>query len=158
MTTKKRASHSIGAAGLIVSVGLLVLTMGCSTFRTSDLPPDELQNEIASGTLIQKGDHVAVTMDKGHRYELEITRVSEDRIWGEQAFQKYETVINEVADISNQTTVTRPVEIPIAEIVTIEKRELTPAGATGAAAAAVGLVYFVWVLVPALLVGAIVGL
>ena len=157
MNTNGWKLPSTGTARLIIAACLLLMTVGCSTFQANDLPPDELQSEIASGNLIQRGDHLAITTDQGRRYELEITRISEDSVWGEEAFQKHETVINENADVSVQTIETRPVEIPIVEIVAIDKREATPVGAAGAAAGAVGLLYFIWVLAPALLVGAIVG-
>jgi hypothetical protein len=149
--------HSIFSLRSVTSALFLLMIMGCSTVKTNDLPPEKLQNQIASGRLIQKGDHVTVNTDKGQRYEIEVTQVSEDSIWGEEAFLSNEEVIDENAEITNQTFEMRPVEIPIVEIVSIEKRELTPVGAAGAAAGAVGLTYFVFVLLPALLVGAIAG-
>ena len=150
--------RSMGPARLIVSAWFLVMIVGCSTVKTEDLPPNDLQNQIASGELIQAGDRVTVNTDKGGRHELEVTRISDDSIWGEETVRQNEEAINENAEISNQTIETRPVEIPIVEIVSIEKRELTPVGAAGAAAGAVGLMYFVWVLLPVLLVGAMAGL
>lgn len=158
MLTNIRRPQSIGPTRSVASTWLLAMIVGCSTVKTSNLPPDKLQNQIASGGLIQKGDYITINTDEGRQYELEITEVSEDSIMGEETFRKNEEVINENADISNQTLETRIVEIPITEIVSIEKRELTPVGAAGAAAGTVGLMYFVWFLLPALLVGAMAGL
>ena len=148
----------IGPARSVISAWLLVMILGCSTVKTNDLPPDELQNQIASGDLIQQGDYVTINTEKGQRYEVKIIQISEHSIRGEETLRKNEGVINENAEVSNQTIETRPIEIPIVEIVSIEKRELTPVGAAGAAAGTVGLMYCVWILLPALLVGAMAGL
>jgi len=150
--------RSIGPARWVVSAWFLVMIVGCSTVKTEDLSPNDLQKKIASGELIQKGDRVTVNTDKGRRYELELTQISDESISGEETVRQNEEEINENAEISHQPIETRPVEIPIVEIVSIEKRELTPVGAAGAAAGAVGLMYLVWVLLPVLLVGAMAGL
>ena len=118
--------------------------------------------QIATRQLVHVGDHVTVTTSQGITYDLEITRVTEKTIEGLVDATEYEQTIDENADISMQPAHRSPVEIRVADISIIETREPTPAGrvvtATGAAVALGGVMYFAYVLLPALLVSAIVGL
>lgn len=150
-------------AGLIILVSMFLASgiCGCSTVQTSDLPPAELQDQIATGQLVTPGDHVIVTTSQGITYELEITRVTEKSIEGREYVPLNHQAIDENADTFMQTVPGSLIEIPVAEISTIGTREVTPvgkaAGATGAAVAVGGIMYFTYVLLPALLVSAVVG-
>jgi len=147
---------------ILMSTFLALIVCGCSTVQTSDLPPDELQDQIAGGQLVKPGDHVTVTTKQGITYELEITRVTATSIEGQVDVPVSQPTIDENADISMQTVHRSPVEIPVTDISTIGTREMTPVGqaaaATGAVVAVGGIMYFVYVLLPTLLVTAVVGL
>jgi len=143
---------------------LLVLS-GCSTVQTSDMPPDELQDQIATEQIVRPGDHVSVTTIQGLTYDLEIIQVTEENIKGLADVPVDQLTIDDNAEVSMQTVQKSPVEIPLTEISTIQTRELTPAekaaataGGAGALVAAGGIMYFMYVLLPTLVVSALVSL
>jgi hypothetical protein len=146
----------------LMSTFLAFINCGCSTVQTSDMPPGELQDQIATGQLVKPGDHVTVSTSQGITYELVISRVTEKSIEGQVDAPANQQTIDENADISMQTVHKSSVEIPVAEIRSIETRELTSVGgaaaATGAFVAAGGIMYFMYVLLPTLVVSALVGL
>jgi hypothetical protein len=146
----------------VMSMFPALIICGCSTVQTSDLPPAELQDQIATGQLIKPGDRVTVTTIQGMEYDLEITRVTENSIEGQENVPEHHQQIDENANISLQTVHGESVEIPVAEISAIETRELTPLGkgaaATGAVVAVGGMMYFMYFLLPTLLVSAVAGL
>lgn len=147
---------------LLMSIFLALVVGGCSSVQTIDLPPDELQDQITAGQLVKPGDHVTVTTNQGVTYELEISRVTEKSVEGQVEALENQQTIDGNAEISVQAVDKSLVVIPLSEIRTIETRELTPVGkaatATGAVVAVGGIMYFVYVLLPTLLVTAIVGL
>ena len=147
---------------ILLSMFLASSICGCSTVQTSDLPPAELHDQIATGQLVKPGDHVIVTTNQGITYELEITRATERSLEGREYVLLNHQVIDENADTSMQTVPGSPIEIPVAEISTIGTREVTPVGnaaaATGAAVAVGGIMYFMYFLLPTLVVSAVVGL
>ena len=141
---------------------LSLVVCGCSTVQTTKLPPGELQDQIATGQLVKPGDQVIVTTTQGITYELEITRVTEESIKGREYLLLNHQEIDENADTSMRTVPGSLIEIPVAEIRTIGTREVTPVGkaaaATGAAVAVGGIMYFMYFLLPTLVVSAAVGL
>jgi hypothetical protein len=149
-------------ATFLISMFLALMTCGCTTVQTSDLPPDELQKQIAAGQLAEPGDHVTLTTTQGITYDLEITQVSKERIEGVEDIPENQRKMDENLDTSEQTTQRSVVEIPISEISNIQTREAISAGqaagATGAVVAAGGIMFFAYVLLPVLLVGALAGL
>lgn len=156
------SQFSVSIVRAMTSLFLALVVCGCSTVQTSDLPPEELQDQIADRGLVKPGDHVSITTSQGMTYELEITQVTEQSVKGLEVAIEPQQTVDENADISVQTVRRNPVDIPVAEIRTIETRELTPMGkaasATGAVVAVGGVMYFIYILLPALLVSAIVGL
>lgn len=151
-----------GLAQLLISILLALHICGCSSVQTHELPPDQLQEQIAEGQLVKPGDRVSVTTIEGMTYALEITRVTEQSIEGLEDRPEDQQTVDENGDVSMQTVHRIPVEIPLEKIRAIETRELTPAGkaasATGAVVAVGGIMYFIYFLLPALLVSALVGL
>lgn len=146
---------------IVMTMLLAFITCGCSSVQKSVLTPDELQDQIVTGRLVKPGDHVTVITSQGATYELEIARVTKKSIVGQENVAVNQQQIDENADISMQTVHENPIEIPVAEIRSIETREPTPvvkaAAATGAVVAVGGIMYVVYCLLPALFVSAIVG-
>jgi hypothetical protein len=140
----------------------LLALSGCSTVKTSDSPPGELQDQIATGQIIKPGDLVSVTTLQGITHDLEIVQVTEESVKGLEDVPEDQLHIDENADVSMQTMRKNLIDIPVEEIRSIQTREISPvakaAGATGAAVAVGGIMYFIYFMLPALLVGGLAGL
>jgi len=163
MTGEKSTKSALASIRLrYLPVSVLLLLCACSTVQTTDLPPDELRLQIADGEQFQPGDRVTIATSDGQRREVRVAHIDSTHVSGELV------VVGEQEQIDPNTLEPVPVEetlaveIPIDDIVAVEWEELTPAGAaavgTGAAVAGTGLLYVLYVLLPALIVGAAAGL
>lgn len=134
----------------------VLASCSCSTVKTVDLPPDQLHEQIASGQLVHGGDSVTITTLDGSRHDLQILEVSDDSVRGEETYVPEVAVVDEHTLEQTQVTETRVIEIPVADIVSIESREPTAIGAAGVAAGAlagmVALWYLLLIALPAALI------
>ena len=130
---------------------------GCTHVKTTDVQSDQLRDQIASGELIQIGNHVTITTADGANHELRVTEITEDRVLGENTMVREHSVDANTLEVV-PVTETEEIEIPIADIVSIDSRELTPVGAAGAIAGLGALTYVIYFLLPVLIVGALAGM
>ena len=151
-------SRFVFFAKTVISSAVLMIVCACSTVKTSSLPPDQLRHQIASGELIQKGDQVTISSFDGKKHDLKIIAVIDDSVWGKENVMKEVEAIDDNAVVENQVFEKQIIKIPIVDIVSIESREATAIGYAGAVAAGGGMAYLLYFLLPALLVGAMVGL
>jgi len=142
----------------VIFSAVFMIICACSTVKTSSLPPGQLHHQIASGELIQKGDQVTISSFDGKKYDLKIIGVIDASVWGKENVMKEVEAIDDNAVVENQVFEKQIIKIPIVDIVSIESREATAIGYAGAVAVGVGLAYLLYFLLPALLVGAMVGL
>ena len=142
----------------VIFSAVFMIICACSTVKTSSLPPDQLHHQIASGELIQKGDQVTISSFDGKKHDLKIIGVIDDSVWGKENVMKEVEAIDDNAVVENQVFEKQIIKIPIVDIVSIESREATAIGYAGAVAVGVGMAYLLYFLLPALLVGAMVGL
>ena len=151
-------SRFVFFAKTVVFSAVFMIICGCSTVKTSSLPPDQLHHQIAAGELIQKGDQVTISSFDGKKHDLKIIGVIDDSVWGKQDVIKEVEAIDDNAVVENQVIEKQIIKIPIVDIVSIESREATAVGYAGAVAVGVGMAYLLYFLLPALLLGAMVGL
>ena len=149
MTTK-----ALSAACLIT---VLLMTCGCTSVRTTEISPDQQRDQFTSDELGRTGERVTITTTDGVSHEIRITQITADTVLGEETVD-VEGVVDESTLEVGRTTATENVEIAIADIASVENREVTPVGAAGAIAGLGVFVYVVYFLLPALIVGAIVGM
>ena len=151
-------SRFVFFAKTVVFSAVFMIICGCSTVKTSNLPPDQLHHQIASGELIQKGDQVTISSFDGKKHDLKIIAVIDDSVWGKENVMKEVEAIDDNAVVENQVFEKQIIKIPIVDIVSIESREATGVAYVGAVAVGVGVAYLLYFLLPALLVGLAVGL
>ena len=108
--------HVSGGWRALLLAAAIVLS-GCVTFEQVEVPPDTLREAIRAGELVKPGDRVTVATPSLGERTLTVAEVDEDFIRGEQT------------------------EIPIEEIVFLEKRRIN-AWRTGAAVAGASLGLF----------------
>ena len=137
---------------------MVVAVYGCSTVKTTEVPPDQLQRQIASGEVIKEGDRVTITTSRGMRYDLKIAGVESDRILGEQIVPTQTDTQDPETPQPESAADKQAVEIPIADIVSVESREPTAIGYAGAAATGLAIGYVLIILLPVALVAAAAGL
>lgn len=95
-----------------VTVGLMVLSLvGCTTLRPIEGFSSDLRRDIASGALLKVGDRVQLVTLDGRSHSIAITRLRAGEVVG-----------------ANES-------IPIDQIVSVQKRELSLAKAAGAVTA-----------------------
>jgi hypothetical protein len=148
-----------------VSALFLVLAISvagsCTRVKTTDVQSDQLRDQIVSGELIQTGNRVTITTADGANHELTVTEITEDKVLGENTIVRENSVDESTLEVV-PVTETEDIEIPIADIVSIDTHELTPVGTAGAvvgAAAGIGAFFYVfYFLLPAVIVGAMVGM
>jgi len=58
------------------------VSIACTSRRVIEITPEQLQKQISSGQLIQKGDVAKITTTDKKVYEFEVTDVTDDAIQG----------------------------------------------------------------------------
>jgi len=99
---------------LIIVIALV--TSGCTTLQPIEMSPEELQQKIAEGEIIEVGDKVKVVTADGTVHKFEVSEITADRVSG------------------------KDVELLVADIIAIETREFS-GGKTAALVAGSTLVY-----------------
>jgi hypothetical protein len=89
----------------------LLLGAGCTTLKPVDASPDELRQAISTGELLRRGDGVRIATADGSAETFRVTRV----------------------DIEAGVVRGRDVEIPIEDIVAVDRRVIGPAKTAGVA-------------------------
>ena len=84
----------------LIVVLILALT-GCSTLRPVHASAEELRAQLRAGTLLSAGEEARIVTEDGVKRDLIVTNVTRERVEGKNA------------------------SIPIAEIVTVDKRRLS---------------------------------
>ena len=102
---------------LILAFVFVIAAIGCTTLEPIEMPPEELQEYISEGDLIEPGDVVKVVTSDGERHKFKVTATTADRITGKSK------------------------EVLISDIVAIETREFSGGKTALLAAGAASFVY-----------------
>ncbi len=146
----------------IVGITLVFLilsnSVGCSTVESIDLPDQQLQEQIRTGKIIQPGDIVTiVTPDKSYE-DIRVTALREDSLHYEKNVLTDTDTIDENTFEKGQVVEHQTFEIPISEIVAVEKKEATAIGTaavvTGAVVGISAFYYLLFFVLPAAIVAA----
>ena len=96
----------LGAGSGLVTRPILMLVLlvlgGCMSVQKIDLPPEGLQDGIRNGGVVRPGDRIAVVSENQGEQVFVVTAVDQNVIRGES------------------------VEVPIEDVVTLEKRSVAP--------------------------------
>jgi hypothetical protein len=76
---------SIGIIFVRIFIIILVISIitACTAKRVIEITPEQLQKQISSGQLFQKGDVVKITTTDNKTYEFAVTEVTDDAIAGD---------------------------------------------------------------------------
>lgn len=95
---------------------LALVGSGCTTLKPVEMSPEELQQKVAAGEIIEVGDRVKVVTSDGVVHKFVVTEVAADRVSG------------------------KDIDLPIADIIAVETREFS-GGKTTALVAGGTLIY-----------------
>lgn len=84
---------------LISTLIVILILTGCTSMKPVELPPDQLQNRISAGEIINEGDKVRVVTVDGKKQKFEVTAITDKSIVGND------------------------IEIPIVDIVAVETNQ-----------------------------------
>ena len=108
---------------------IVLMTSGCTTLKPVEMSPEELQQKIAAGEIIEVGDKVKVVTADGTVHKFEVSEITADRVSG------------------------KDVELPVADIIAVETREFSAGKTTALVAGGT----FVYVLLAAVAAAATLG-
>jgi hypothetical protein len=103
-------------------ISALLLLGGCTSLYPVDLPPEQLQGQIAAEEMIKVGQTVRIGTSDGTSHEFEVTDIQDDHILG------------------------KDVDIAVKDIVTLEHREVSGAKTVGLAGGVAAGTYVVLIL------------
>jgi hypothetical protein len=78
---------------IILAMIVITLANGCTTLRPVEMSPEQLQERIVSGGIIEVGDSVRVFTDDGESHEFTVTAISDDQIQGNDVAVPIENII-----------------------------------------------------------------
>lgn len=115
---KRRADSRTDSSTMLVYSLVLLLLSGCTSAEKLEYPPEALRDAIRRGEVVQPGDRVAITSVGGGEQVLVISEIDDDTIRSADA------------------------EVPIEEVIALEKRKFSPVrtGLAGLAASTAAIV------------------
>ena len=125
----RRLKHSTGILLLYVTFFLV----GCTTLSPVSDDAQTLQEKIRTGKALKQGDRVRVVTSDGVLHRIEIISVEDDVVKGHPATD-YSTPIetNEVYEQEGVQKKAPSVDIPIADIILVEKEKISAVKTAGA--------------------------
>ncbi len=153
-------NSSKGSTKVFNGLAMLVIAVitACTATKAVDIPPEQLQQDIINGHIIDAGDRVTITTRDGSRHCCWVHSINDNSVYLEVSAPADAHADDYTAGAGKGPQArAEPVGIAISDIVALEKTETTDGGRAGTAAAGVvllgGFYYLLWVL-PALLVAA----
>lgn len=108
---------------LITLLAATLILGGCSTMKTTEMPPDELHRAIRAGELVSAGERVQLVTTDGTNREFTVTELDDQSIRG--------------ADV----------EVPIDEVVALKTRQVSAGKTTLLVGGAIGMGVLIGVLI-----------
>ncbi len=152
-------NRCIGSKGFLnVLAMLLVMAIAaCTSTKPVEMTPEQLQQKIINGYLIDPGDNATITTRDGTRHCCWVRSITGDSVVIAKGGDPESSFATDTVEVDRAPAASSPVVIPISDIVALDKTELTDGGKAATAAAGVaavgGLYYLFWIL-PAVVVAA----
>jgi hypothetical protein len=152
-----------GSMAVMRALSMMLLIVGvsaCTTTQSSDMAPSQLQEKILNGWIIDPGDNVTITTQDNTRHCCWVSSITRDSVVMMEGGKPANDVVTEDGiEVEKQHQASQStIVIPIKDIVAVDKTELTSGGKTATAATGVAAVagfwYALFILLPAMIVGA----
>ncbi len=115
---------------IVFAVLIILMVSGCSTMKPIEMSPEQVQQKIAAGEVLDVGDKVKIATTDDQIYKFKVTEVTDKQVRGDD------------------------IEVPIDEIVGVETKEFS----LGKTAALTGGTVVVWAFIVAAALGGTVAL
>jgi hypothetical protein len=136
---------------VIFTVVMLFVCGACTSTTFTDLSQQQLQEKIVAGEIIQPGGEVIIVTKDGKQHNLIVASISEDSVVGKESSRPEGA---EDGFDENQDVVFTDISIPVTDIVSVEKLEITHPAGQAAVIAGFSLAVVLLLALPAAIVGA----
>ncbi len=104
---------------LISILFVLLVGSGCTSMRAVEMSPEQLQQKVAAGEVIEVGDSVQIATTDGKTHKFKVSAVTADLVSG------------------------KDIEIPVGDILAVKTREFSGGKTTALTAGGAGLIYII---------------
>jgi hypothetical protein len=154
-------NSSKGSTKFFNGLAMLVIAVitACTATKAVDMPPEQLQQDIINGHIIDVGDRVTITTRDGSRHCCWVHSINDNSVYLEVSAPADAHADDYTAGAGKGPQARAdPVGIAISDIVAVEKTDLTAGGKAAGAAAGLGAAAAFWYVIFILLPIAIVGM
>ena len=67
---------------LISTIIVVLVATGCTSLKSIEMSPEQLQERIVAGDVIKVGDDVRIFTEDGENHEFKVTAISDDQVSG----------------------------------------------------------------------------
>lgn len=149
-----------GSKDFVNGLAMLVIMAisACTTTKAVEMTPEQLQQNIINGGVIDRDDMVNITTRDGSRHCCWVHSITDNSVFMKVSAPGDAHADDYAVEAGQRPQATAaPVEIAISDIVAVDKTELTAGGkaATGAVGlgALAGFWYLIFILLPVAIVG-----
>ena len=131
-------------------VSMILVCAACTSTTFTDLSQQQLHEKIAAGEIIQPGGEVTIVTNDGKQHNIIVSSITEDSVVGKESTRPERA---EDSFEENHDVVFTDISVPIADIVSVEKLQIThPAGQAAVVAGFSLAVVLLWALPAAIVV------
>jgi hypothetical protein len=135
----------------IAAILMMLVCGACTSTTFTDLSQQELHEKILAGEIMQPGGEVTIVTMDGKQHNLRVSSITADSVVGKESSR---TETAEDGFEENQDVVFRDVSIPVTDIVSVEKLQITHPAGQAAVFAGYSLTVILLLALPAAIVGA----
>ena len=135
--------------GLLLGAAIL---SSCTSVTYTDLSIQQLHDKIAAGEIVRPGETATIATVDGEQHEIRVSAVSADSVIGKVAASQASDADGFEQD---QGVTFTDLTIPIDDILSVEKVQVTNPAAQAAIVTGFGVGYMFLLALPAIIIGAI---
>ena len=135
--------------GLLLGAAIL---SSCTSVTFTDLSIQQLHDKIAAGEIVRPGETATIATVDGEQHEIRVSAVSADSVIGKVAASQASDADGFEQD---QGVTFTDLTIPIDDILSVEKVQVTNPAAQAAIVTGFGVGYMFLLALPAIIIGAI---
>ncbi len=135
--------------GLLLGAAIL---SSCTSVTFTDLSIQQLHDKIAAGEIVRPGETATIATVDGEQHEIRVSAVSADSVIGKVAASQASDADGFEQD---QRVTFTDLTIPIDDILSVEKVQVTNPAAQAAIVTGFGVGYMFLLALPAIIIGAI---
>ena len=127
------------------------IVSSCTSVTYTDLSIQQLHEKIAAGEIVRPGETATIATLDGEQHEITVSAVGADSVTGKVAANR---ASNTDGFEQDQGVTFIDLTIPINDILSVEKVQVTHPAAQAAVATGLGAVYIFLLMLPAVIIGA----